>query len=114
MVGTRVACLQPVPIPHMGWTLSSLAARVCIKCLACTRAREKTIPGRSQRRRRTSICCYEELQELCLLLPRYQDRQLLDGHVLVDVAVILSRGQPAALQGLFDGELLARLPVVYY
>ena len=47
-----------------------------------------------------------------LLLPRHQDGQLLDGHALVDVAVILRGGQPPALQGLFNGELPAGLPVM--
>lgn len=34
---------------------------------------------------------------LCLLLSRHQDSELLDGHILVDIAVILSRGQPSVL-----------------
>ena len=44
---------------------------------------EKTwgrVPGRS------------ELAESSLLLPRHQDGQLLDGHALVDVAVVLCGG----------------------
>lgn len=75
----------------MGGTLSSSWTR------SLHRAREKTLEGGCKVGESQWQLPRRPKARLCLFLSRHQDSELLDGHILVDITVILSSCQPSVL-----------------